>query len=214
MLIRDVEVIQQCLSPKQSRPCYVISIKMNESLMVRDIGFNQISIGEKVCMRESARFRDETWLHKIEESSTKKRVEHCKNKDGIFMLCMIQGHSGVPIEPELMGYVFIRRNLKRHTFHRGLSRNFQSILGNGLIPGGKEKDKARQAVSLTPTNPSGNDLEEEESRDDYIFCYSLETRPRCSTLDTIVKSARSRIGILADEVICNQDLRYDAWRQY
>ena len=26
------------------------------------------------------------------------------------------------------------------------------MLGKGLIPGGEEKDKARQAVFLTPTN--------------------------------------------------------------
>ena len=36
-----------------------------------------------------------------------------------------------------------------------------SILGHGLIPGGKEKDKYRQAFSVTPTNPFGHDLEEE-----------------------------------------------------
>ena len=40
-------------------------------------------------------------------------------------------------------------------------------MGNGLIPGGKEKDKARQAVCLTPTNPFGKDPEEEEPHDDY-----------------------------------------------
>ena len=36
-----------------------------------------------------------------------------------------------------------------------------------MIPGGKEKNKARQAVFLTPTNPFGNDPEEEEPHDDY-----------------------------------------------
>ena len=33
----------------------------------------------------------------------------------------------------------------------------------GLVPGGKEKDKARQSVFLTPTNPCGNDPEEERN---------------------------------------------------
>ena len=37
MLIQDVEVIWQCLFPKLSQPCYVTSIKTNESLMDRDI---------------------------------------------------------------------------------------------------------------------------------------------------------------------------------
>ena len=66
-----------------------------------------------------------------------------------------------------MGYVFIARNWERYIFHRGLSWKFQSILGNGLIPEGHEKDKARQAFFLTPTNPCGNDSEEEEPHDDY-----------------------------------------------
>ena len=41
----------------------------------------------------------------------------------------IQGHSGgIPIEPELMGYVFLPRNLKRDVFQKGLSWNYQSTL--------------------------------------------------------------------------------------
>ena len=81
-----------------------------------------------------------------------------------------------------MGYVFIPRNWKKYIFHTGLSWNYQSILGNGFIPGRKEKDKARQAVFLTPTNPFGNDPVEEGPHDDYTvsqkvsaLCYSLQT---------------------------------------
>ena len=46
------------------------------------------------------------------------------------------------------------------------------------------------------------------------LCYSLETRPRCSIMGTIIRSAGSRIGILANEFICNHDLCYDTWRLY
>ena len=104
---------------------------------------------------EGARdFSDEAWLQNIIEGSTKKGIEYCKDKDGI--LCYLrafQGHSGgIPIEPELMGYVFILEIGKGTYFIEGLSWNFQSILGTGLIPGGKENDKAREAVFLTPTN--------------------------------------------------------------
>ena len=64
-------------------------------------------------------------------------------------------------------------------YHRGLSWNFQEILGQGLIPGGKEKDRARQALFLTPTNHFGDDPEEEEPRDDdssteSSACYEME----------------------------------------
>ena len=52
-------------------------------------------------------------------------------------------------------------------FHRGCSFSIQSILENGLIPGGKESDKGRQTVFFTPLNPFGGDPKEEEPRDDY-----------------------------------------------
>ena len=127
------------------------------------------SVLERKFASEGARdFSDEAWLQKIFEGSTKKRIEFCKDKDGFLCyLRAIQGDSGcIPIESELMGYVFIPRNLKRNIFQRGLSWNYQSVLAHGLIPGGKEKDKDRQAVFLTPTNPFGNDLEEDETHDD------------------------------------------------
>ena len=45
---------------------------------------------------------------------------------------------GIPIEPKLMGYFFIPRGWKKYIFHRGLSWNYQSIFGHGLILGGKQ----------------------------------------------------------------------------
>ena len=66
-----------------------------------------------------------------------------------------------------MDHVKIPRNSKKYIYHREHSWNFLSILGKGVIPVGKEKDKARQAVFLTPTNPFEDDPEEEELRDDF-----------------------------------------------
>ena len=69
---------------------------------------------------EGARdFSDEAWMQKIFEGSTKKIIQYCKGKDGILCyLRAIQGHSGgIPIEPELMGYVLIPRNWKKYIFH-------------------------------------------------------------------------------------------------
>ena len=60
---------------------------------------------------------------------------------------------------------FRRIGRNTYTTEDFLSWNFQSILGKGLIPGGKEKDKARQAVFLTPTNPFENDQKVEEPHD-------------------------------------------------
>ena len=106
-----------------------------------------------------------------------------------------------------MDYVLVFHKCKKYVFQRGPSWNFQSMLGNGLVPGGKEKDKARQAVKLT--NPFGNDPEEEAPHDDLynptasVLRNSLETPPRCCILGTIAKSPGSRITILANENISN-----------
>ena len=72
---------------------------------------------------EGARyFSDETWLQKIFEGSTKKRVEYCKNEDGVLCyLRAIQAHlGGIPIEPELVMYLCLEKG-KKYTFHRGLT---------------------------------------------------------------------------------------------
>ena len=96
------------------------------------------------------------------------RIESCKDKDGVICsLRAIQGHSGgIAVDPNSMGYFLISQQWKKHLYQRGLSWTYQSALEHGLIPGGKEKDKARQAVFLTLTNPSGNDPEEERAHGD------------------------------------------------
>ena len=109
-------------------------------------------------------FSDKNWLRPIHEGSIKKRLEYCTDDDG--NLCCfpaIQGHSGgIPTSPELMKCTFIPYTWKEYICHRGSSWIFLSIFGSGIIPGGKEKDRARQAVPPTPLNPFGKDPEEEE----------------------------------------------------
>ena len=87
------------------------------------------------------------------------RIEYCKDNNGsLCYLRAIQGHSGgIPICPEFMNYTLILYRWKEYIYHRGISWNFQTILGSGLIPRGKENDRTRQAVFFTPLNPFGND---------------------------------------------------------
>ena len=66
-----------------------------------------------------------------------------------------------------MEYTLLPHNWKEYIFHRGLSWNSQSILGRGIIPVGKENDKARQAVFFIPLDPFGKDPDEEKPDDDY-----------------------------------------------
>ena len=113
-------------------------------------------------------FSDDQWSQQVLGGSTKKRIEYYKDKDGV--LCYsgaVQGHSGgIAVGPKIMGYFLISQHWKKYLYQRGRSCDCQSVLDNGLIPWGKETDKARQAVFLTPTNPFGNDPEEERAHDD------------------------------------------------
>ena len=108
-------------------------------------------------------FSDEVWSQKIFEGSTKKRIEYCKDRDEHFCyLRAFQGHSdGIPIEPELMGYAFLLRNRKRCIFHRTFIE-LPVCIGNWIDSGrkGEEIKPVRQ-----PTNPFGNDPEEEPHDD-------------------------------------------------
>ena len=107
----------------------------------------------------------------IQEGSSKKRVECCMDhKISLLYFRAIQGHSGgLPIMPELMGYTSIPYNWKEYIFHKGCLWDVQSILGSGLIPGGKESDKAPLAVFFTPLNPFDENPDEEELHDDYTI---------------------------------------------
>ena len=75
----------------------------------------------KFALEGGRDFSDEAWLQMILKGSTKKRIEYCNDKDEILRyLRAVQGHSGgIPIEPEVMHYVFILRNWKKYVFHRG-----------------------------------------------------------------------------------------------
>ena len=97
-------------------------------------------------------FDDGYWSRLIHEGSTDKRLEYCQDKDG--NLCYFrafQGHSGgIPRSPALMKYTLIPYDWKKYFYHRGSQGVFQSLLVSGIIPGGKEEDKVRQAVFLNP----------------------------------------------------------------
>ena len=134
-------------------------------------GNSEIGVAEGVCTEWSKKFSDNQWIHLIHEGSSKKRVEYClDNKKSLCYLRAIQRHSGgIPIRPEMMEYTFIPYDWKEYIFHRGSSWDSQSTLESGLIPGGKENNKARQAVFFTPLDPFGDNPDEERPHDDYTI---------------------------------------------
>ena len=210
------EDLWQCWFPRRLRQCGVIMIKRNDTLMVRDVGIQSHQCWwESLHMEEreiSMTKRGYKWFLK---AAQRKESNTAENAILCYLRAIQERHFGViPVEPEFMDYVFIPYKWKKYVCHGGHSWNFQSTLGNGLIPGGNEEDEGRQAVFLTPTHPFWNDAEEETPHDDFSIPQkaplrnSIEKQPRCCILGTIAKISGSRIGILANEIICNHDLHY------
>ena len=114
-------------------------------------------------------FDDGFWSRLIHDGSTKKWLEYCQDEDGnLSYFRAIQGHTrGIPTSPELMKLHTCSIRLEKYFFHGGSQWVFQSILGSGIISGGKEEDKARQAVFLTPLNPFEKDPEGETPHSEY-----------------------------------------------
>ena len=95
----------------------------------------------KAFAKHGARgFSEKHWLRLVHEGSSKKRIKYCEDsQNSLAYVRAVQGHSGgIPIYPELMGYVRIPYHWKWFIFSQRLFFQLQSILENGLIPGGHE----------------------------------------------------------------------------
>ena len=94
----------------------------------------------------------------------KKRFQHCLNPNSsnqFLYLRAIQGHSGDhAIDPELQDNVRSPKGFTEYIFHVGNAIELNSIIRNGLIPGGKNVKRGRQAVFFTAVNPmeDGNSM--------------------------------------------------------
>ena len=115
--------------------------------------FSLKSTGFDLFTKETARQESDFFF---QEAAT---FEYCADsKKSSQYIRAIQGHSGgIPIDPELMVYIRNPYNWK-NIFHRGCSFSIQSVLENGLIPGGHGSDKGRQTVFCTPLNTSKKNL--------------------------------------------------------
>ena len=61
-------------------------------------------------------FSDDEWSQQVLEGSTKKRIEYCKDKDGVICyLGAVKGHSGgIAVGPKIMGYFLISQHWKKY----------------------------------------------------------------------------------------------------
>ena len=141
--------------------------------------------------------------------------EYCEDpQNSLAYFRAIHGHSGGRSSgPELMEYIRIPYNWTEFIFQRGCPSSIQSILENGLIPGGKESDKGRQTVFFTPLNSFGGDSDEEETGDGHTVPQKVHYQSHWKrNQDAVhwVKLSRAqdqRIAFLASEVTCNHRTR-------
>ena len=87
----------------------------------------------------------------------KKRFQHCVNPNSsnqFQYLRAIQGHQeGNAIDPELQDNVLFPEGLTEYTYHVGNASELNSIIRNGLLPGGRSLKRGSQAVFFTTVNP-------------------------------------------------------------
>ena len=156
------------------------------------------------------------------EGSTKGRIEYCaKTKMDSFVIYeLVQGLSGgVPIEPELMGYVCIPRDWKRYIFHRGLLMELPVHIGT-WINSGRNGERQISSGRLSNTNESFLDtsLEEEIAHSDFTVPQKVSDITRWrhdqnAVFFFLVRLSRVQEGMeFWQTVFFNHDLRYDTRR--
>ena len=147
-----MEEIWQCQFPRWSQQCF----RHYDQDERQRGGSRHWDFIKPVLMRASAHqgardFDDGFWLRLIHHGSTKKRLEYCHDEDGnLSYFRAIQGHTrGIPMSPELMKYTPCSIRLEIYLYHRRTQWVFQSILGSGVIPGGKGRQSPPRSLSDT-----------------------------------------------------------------
>ena len=104
----------------------------------------------------------------------KRRYQCCTDISGtIVYLWALQGHSGSNlIDPTLEDNVLIGSGIFPYIYHIGCAFNLQSIINNGLIPGGQDLSR-RQTVFFLPVDPR-----DENHQDPEFFDFSVPRRAR------------------------------------
>ena len=70
----------------------------------------------------------------------------------------IQGHSGGNlVDPALQDNVPMREDFTEYIYHIGNVSQIHSVIGSGLIPGGRSLKRDKQSVFFTTVNPMDDD---------------------------------------------------------
>ena len=100
----------------------------------------------------------EDWTSTLAKGGGAKKIfQYCvsPNSSNQFLYCRaIQGHSGDnAVDPALQDNVLLPKGFTEYIYHVGNANELNSIIRNGLIPGGTSLKSGRQAVCFTTVNP-------------------------------------------------------------
>ena len=148
----------------------------------------------------------------------KKRFQYCLNPNfskHFLYFRAIQGHSGGNlVDPALQDNVPLPKGFTEYIIHVGNANELNSVIRNGLIPGGKSLKRGRQAVFFTTVNPmdDGNGMGE-SPRDltkPRIAPYKNKWKRVQNTVCWCNFEARSRerLAILPNAVTCSRSLQH------
>ena len=96
----------------------------------------------------------------------KRRYQNCSDNSGtIISLQALQGHSGSNlIDPTLQDNVVIGTGTFHYMYHIGCTFNLNSVINNGLVPGGQILSR-RQTVFFLPDDPRDADHQDPQHID-------------------------------------------------
>ena len=100
-----------------------------------------------------------------EEGGGKKRFQHCANPNSPNNSCTFEQFKDIQEKVLLILHcktinILIPKGFTEYLYHVGNASELNSVIGNGLIPGGNSLKRGRQAVFFTAVNPmdDGYDL--------------------------------------------------------
>ena len=132
------------------------------------------------------------------------------NPNQFLYLRAIQGHSGeCANDPALQDNVLIPKGFTEYLYLVGNANELNSLLRNGLIPGGTSLKRGRQSVFFTTVNPmeDGNGMGDtpcDLTNPRIIPCKNI-WKPLQNTVYwcKLKACSRERIAILPNAVACN-----------
>ena len=125
-------------------------------------GANQYKENVEECGKkkfgDASQWPLEDWTSTLAKGGqAKKRCQYCLNPNSSnqsLHLRAIQGHSGESaVDPALQDNVLLPKGFTEYINDVGNKAELNSIIGNGLILGGKNLKRGRQAVFFTAVNP-------------------------------------------------------------